>query len=45
MGKHLTDAQIAHFRYAEFDFGAWQGVLVPAGTPPAIVREANIKAE
>ncbi len=25
------------FGYAEFDFGAWQGVLAPAGTPPAIV--------
>ena len=27
--------------YPEFDFGAWQGVLVPAGTPPAIVARLN----
>ena len=29
------------FGYAEFDFGAWQGVLVPAGTPAAIVDRLN----
>ena len=29
------------FGYAEFDFGAWQGVLVPAGTPAAIVERLN----
>lgn len=29
------------FGYAEFDFGAWQGVLVPAGTPPATVERLN----
>ena len=27
--------------YPEFDFGAWQGVLVPAGTPPEIVAKLN----
>jgi tripartite-type tricarboxylate transporter receptor subunit TctC len=25
----------------EFDFGAWQGVLAPAGTPRAIVMKLN----
>ena len=25
----------------EFDFGAWQGVLAPAGTPRAIVARLN----
>ena len=25
----------------EFDFGAWQGFLAPAGTPPAIVARLN----
>jgi tripartite-type tricarboxylate transporter receptor subunit TctC len=29
------------FGYNEFDFGAWQGVFVPAGTPPAIVDRLN----
>ena len=29
------------FGYAQFDFGAWQGVLVPAGTPAAIVERLN----
>ncbi len=29
------------FGYAEFDFGAWQGVFVPAGTPAAIVERLN----
>ena len=29
------------FGYAEFDFGAWQGVFVPAGTPPAVVERLN----
>jgi tripartite-type tricarboxylate transporter receptor subunit TctC len=29
------------FGYSEFDFGAWQGVFVPAGTPPAIVDRLN----
>lgn len=27
--------------YAEFDFGAWQGVFVPAGTPADIVTKLN----
>jgi tripartite-type tricarboxylate transporter receptor subunit TctC len=27
--------------YPEFDFGAWQGVLVPAGTPAPIVARLN----
>jgi tripartite-type tricarboxylate transporter receptor subunit TctC len=27
--------------YPEFDFGAWQGVLLPAGTPPEIVTKLN----
>ena len=25
----------------EFDFGAWQGVLAPAGTPRAVVVKLN----
>jgi tripartite-type tricarboxylate transporter receptor subunit TctC len=29
------------FGYNEFDFGAWQGVFVPAGTPPAVVDKLN----
>lgn len=29
------------FGYAEFDFGAWQGVFVAAGTPAAIVERLN----
>ena len=27
--------------YPEFDFGAWQGVFAPAGTPPEIVAKLN----
>lgn len=27
--------------YADFDFGAWQGVFVPAGTPAEIVNKLN----
>jgi len=27
--------------YPEFDFGAWQGVFVPAGTPANIVARLN----
>jgi tripartite-type tricarboxylate transporter receptor subunit TctC len=27
--------------YPEFDFGAWQGVFAPAGTPPEIVARLN----
>ena len=27
--------------YPEFDFGAWQGVFAPAGTPPDIVARLN----
>jgi tripartite-type tricarboxylate transporter receptor subunit TctC len=27
--------------YPEFDFGAWQGVLLPAGTPPDLVAKLN----
>lgn len=27
--------------FPEFDFGAWQGVFVPAGTPPEIVAKLN----
>lgn len=29
------------FGYAEFDFGAWQGVFVPSGTPAAVVERLN----
>jgi tripartite-type tricarboxylate transporter receptor subunit TctC len=27
--------------YPEFDFGAWQGVFAPVGTPPEIVARLN----
>ncbi len=27
--------------YPEFDFGAWQGVFAPAGTPPEIIARLN----
>jgi tripartite-type tricarboxylate transporter receptor subunit TctC len=27
--------------YPAFNFGAWQGVFVPAGTPPDIVARLN----
>lgn len=27
--------------YPEFDFGAWQGVFAPAGTPPEIISRLN----
>ena len=29
------------FGYAEFDFGAWQGVFVPAGTPAPVIERLN----
>jgi tripartite-type tricarboxylate transporter receptor subunit TctC len=27
--------------YPEFDFGAWQGVFAPVGTPPEIIARLN----
>jgi len=40
--EHLPDVPtVAETLIPDFEMGAWQGIVVPAGTPPSIVEKLN----